>query len=85
MAREVCNYDQLFAGEVPYIVRVKAATGEYKRGDLLEATGTGNYAKAAAVATVEKYYAICADDVTVEEDGAEIVTYVEGYFKRLRH
>lgn len=84
MAKGVYNYNQIHAGECPYITRVKVAAGEYKRGDLLECvvtTGTpaSTYKKPTAAATMANLYVICSEDVKATAN-QEVVVFPEGYF-----
>lgn len=74
------EHKQLYAGEVKYPIMLKGSAGEYKRGTLLESADGKVYAPAAEVAT-SKFYAICAEDLTLEGEGA-VVAYKQGYFNK---
>ena len=81
---EAMNFDQLFAGEVPYIVKVKVAKASYKRGELLECVVSdgamaATYGKPTAKASINNAYVICAEDVEAEANDV-VVAYKEGYF-----
>ena len=93
MAKETLTYDQLFAGKVPYVTKVKVAAGTYNRGDLLECKVTttvastsatyalgATYSKPTAKAAIENHYVICAEDVTAEAND-EVVVYPQGEFR----
>lgn len=74
------KHKQLFAGEVRDIIRLDVSAGEYKRGTLLSSEDGLVYAPATEVA-LNGHYAICGDDVTLEDAG-EVVAYKHGYFNK---
>lgn len=86
--REEMKFEQIFAGEVHYITRVKVAAGEYKRGDLLECVVTSGamastYGQCATASTVkmDNVYVVCANNCTAEAND-EVVVYREGFFNK---
>lgn len=74
------KHEQLFAGEVRDIIKLKVSDDEYKKGMLLDSTDGITYKKATEVA-LTGHFAICAEDVTVSGTG-EVVTYKHGYFNK---
>lgn len=82
------KFNQIFAGEVNYVVNVAVKAGDYKRGDLLECVATsGSMASAygqcatAGTAVMANDYVVCAEDKKFEEE-ANIVAYKEGFFDK---
>ena len=82
------KFNQIFAGEVNYVVNVAVEAGEYKRGDLLECVVTGSsvadtYGQCATAGTavMANDYVVCAEDKKFEEE-ASVVAYKEGFFDK---
>lgn len=82
MNRETFERKQLFAGEVFFITPIAVAAGEFKAGDLMVTTDGITWAKATAeTAKIANYFAVCAEDKTLEGKG-EVIAYKEGYFSK---
>lgn len=74
------KHRQIFAGEVKGIVDVEVAAGTYKRGTLLATTDGKSWSPATAVA-LGGHYAVCGEDIELEEAG-KVVAYRAGYFNK---
>lgn len=74
------KHEQLFAGEVRDIIKLKVSAGTYKRGTLLDSADGLTY-KAATTVALTGHFAICAEDVEISGSG-EVVTYKHGYFNK---
>lgn len=97
MAKETLTYDQLFAGKVPYVTKVKVAAGTYNRGDLLECkvttTGTVESTNATVTYALGANYAKPTAKAAIEnhyvicavdvtaEANDEIIVYPQGEFR----